>query len=115
VDSELAEPEEQERQAKHRQHPASEDHEICSHLQHGVDLRLRQRGDKESGFVGPLADQVAVVCILGQEIFGARSGDVVFVAGQDAALGEAVPAAGGRDAVNRGYDFFRGRGAWGEP
>jgi hypothetical protein len=27
-------------------------------------------------------DQVAVVCIFGRGIFGARSGDVVFVAGQ---------------------------------
>lgn len=108
--SEMAEPEEQKRQAGGRQHPASEDHEVRPHLHYGVDLRLGQRGDEESGFVGPFADQVAVVFILGLGILGARSGDVVFVAGQDAALSDAVPAMGGRNAFNRGDDFFRGRG-----
>ena len=56
VSSELPEPKEQERQAKAREHPSSEDHEMRPQLQRGVDLRLGQRGDEEDGFVGPLAD-----------------------------------------------------------
>lgn|GEM_PF-3616405 len=104
MSSELPEPKEQERQAKAREHPSSEDHEMRPQLQRGVDLRLGQRGDEEDGFVGPLADQVAVVCILRHGILCARSSDVVYVTRQDAALGEAIPARGGRNTIYGGNE-----------
>lgn len=98
---ELTEPEEQDPQAEDGQHPASEDHEIRPYLLHGVDVRLGQPRNEESGFVCPLPDQVAVAHILGCGILAARPGDVVFVIRQDAALGEAVPAGGGEGAIIR--------------